>query len=59
MNKYTKLGTYGMSCNECGKSIGPEDEVQICPDCGAIICRECVENGAWDDHECDEEEEYE
>lgn len=59
MDKYIKLRTHGMSCAVCGEDIGPEDDVQICPDCGAVICRKCVETGAWDEHECEEEEEYE
>lgn len=50
---YTTLGTGGFSCAVCGKPLKPDDEVAVCPDCGAVICRDCAENGGLEDHDCD------
>lgn len=52
---YVTTGTDGFSCAECGASISPNDPVRICSDCGGIFCKECAENGAFEDHECDPE----
>lgn len=52
---YTTTGTNKCSCANCGDSIKADDPVMICFDCGAIFCKNCVENGAFADHECDME----
>ena len=52
--EYRTLGTDGLACDVCGKPIGPDDQVAVCPDCGAVICKECCEDGRFDEHECDE-----
>lgn len=52
---YIITGVHGYSCGHCGKDIGPNDLVRICSDCGEIFCKECVENGALEDHDCDPE----
>ena len=55
---YIKLKTRGYSCCYCGNRIEPDDNITVCADCGDVFCKACVENGSFDDHEC-EEEEYE
>ena len=50
---YVRTGMDGYSCLNCGKDLGPDDPVRICPECGGMFCRDCAENGALDDHECD------
>lgn len=57
MYNYMKIGTYGMGCNSCGRCLEPDDEVAICPDCGAILCKSCVESGEFDNHKCEDDEE--
>lgn len=52
---FTTLGTAGFSCTQCGEPIGPDDPVQVCQDCGAVFCKECVQSGTLGDHECDPE----
>ena len=49
-----KIGAYGFSCAECGEDLKPDDRVEVCADCGAIFCEQCVKNGALANHECDE-----
>lgn len=56
---YAKMGVSGFSCLECGKPIGPDDDVFVCHDCGAVFCRSCIESGALENHECEPDEEYE
>lgn len=52
--KYTKMGAAGFSCACCGTEIKPDDEVAVCPDCGAIFCKTCAESGGFEGHECEE-----
>ena len=54
-----KLGVDGCSCSTCGIPLSPEEYVEICPDCGAIFCSDCVSAGIADDHICDEDGDYE
>lgn len=57
---YTQpIGTHGFACNCCGDPLLPHHEVWICPDCGAVICRDCVDAGEVENHVCDEEDECE
>lgn len=55
-NEFITLGMNGYSCDYCGTDIGANDPVQICADCGAIFCKECVISGNRDEHECMEDE---
>ena len=48
-------GVYGFSCIGCGKNLLPENEVAVCNECGAIFCKECVEDGEFDNHICEED----
>ena len=41
------------NCSVCGKPVD-ESEMEVCADCGAIFCPECVEDGEFDDHECED-----
>ena len=57
--KYARLGTWGMSCDVCGTDVAPEDDVAVCPDCGAVVCRACCKDGRFGEHACgDGDEEY-
>ena len=60
-NKYTKylapIGCSCYSCAACGKSLKPETLALDCPDCAAIFCEDCVEDGAFEDHKCEDYEE--
>lgn len=58
-NNYITMGTEGFSCAGCGDTIGANDPVQVCGDCGGVFCRSCVENGNFEDHECELEDEME
>lgn len=51
------IGVAGFSCDHCGKDLKPEDKVLACSDCGALFCEDCVRAGAFDDHECEDEDE--
>lgn len=53
--RYEKVGTNGCGCAVCGKRLFPDDLIVNCPDCGAIICQECADDGALESHECEEE----
>lgn len=58
--KNTKpIGVRGFACNCCGEEQLPHNEVFVCPDCGAVICSKCVDNGEIENHVCDEEDEVE
>lgn len=52
---YITTGVEGYGCVNCGRTIGADDPVVICPECGGIICKECAENGGLDDHDCEPE----
>lgn len=57
---YTQpIGVNGFACNCCGEPQLPHNTVWICPDCGAVICQNCVDNGDVESHICDEEDEVE
>lgn len=57
MSNYKKLGIHGFSCACCGDVIRPDDDVMVCPDCGAVFCRTCVEAGELDTHACEPDDE--
>lgn len=57
---YTQpIGVHGFACNCCGEPQLPHNEVWVCPDCGAVICKNCVDTGKIKNHVCDEEDEEE
>lgn len=56
-SEYITIGVDGFNCMICGDSIGANDPVAVCPDCGGIICKSCAENGGLEDHDCEPEEE--
>lgn len=51
----TSVGGWG--CYRCGSSIDRGDYLADCPDCGAVFCRSCVEDGSFGSHICEEDEE--
>lgn len=56
-NDYTVVKTEGFSCAGCGETIHTGDEVMICGDCGGVFCKSCVENGTFEEHECEPDDE--
>lgn len=58
---YTKmlipLRAKGCACANCGRSLRPTDLIADCADCGAIFCKQCVEDGSIQNHHCEEDEE--
>lgn len=57
-----KIGCNGFSCVCCGKALKPSDLVLACTDCAAIFCEDCVNDGSFENHNCDDyeyEDEYE
>ena len=46
----------GMSCSHCGKRVEESEDGVFCSDCGALFCRECVEDGCFFDHYSEEDE---
>ena len=55
--QFKKIGMHGYACSCCSKTLRPDDLVAACSDCGAVFCKPCVEAGALDDHQCEEEDE--
>lgn len=53
---YTKADASGFACNSCGTAVHEGAEILVCPDCAAIFCRACCEDGSFDSHICDEDE---
>lgn len=47
----------GLGCAYCGSPIKKGDKYLDCPDCAAIFCEKCCENGNLDNHSCEELEE--
>ena len=44
-----------LACASCGEAIYPDDKYKVCPDCAAIFCQSCCEDGiTFDRHECQE-----
>lgn len=48
-----KIGIEGFSCVNCGKTVHANDLVEVCSDCGAVFCKECVEDESFKNHECE------
>lgn len=51
--------TRGFGCFCCGRSIDYNDLFLDCPDCAAIFCEQCVRDGSFEAHSCEDDEEYE
>lgn len=44
----------GMGCAHCGTTIKPGDKYADCADCGAIFCENCVRDGTYEHHDCED-----
>lgn len=42
----------GIACSCCGESITQGKRYLACPDCGAIFCEACVQEGTYANHDC-------
>ena len=56
---YITMNTEGYSCAGCGDTVHADDPVMVCDVCGGVFCRKCVENGTYEEHECEMEDEEE
>lgn len=55
--QFLKKGIFtGMSCCNCGETIGPMDAAMDCPDCGGVFCENCVNDGSFENHNCEDED---
>ena len=45
---------HGFECANCGKPLKPGDPHLDCPDCAAIFCEDCVRDGTFENHRCDD-----
>lgn len=54
---YEKATHGGYGCAICGHPIQKGEEYLDCPDCAAIFCKNCCEDGTFDNHSCEELEE--
>lgn len=45
----------GFSCDGCGAPLDKGSLFCDCADCGAIYCAECVKNGTFEAHTCEDE----
>lgn len=53
--QYLQAGLYaGCSCAACFKPITAQDLALDCPDCAAVFCADCVENGTFEGHFCED-----
>lgn len=51
--KYLKpIGNNFYACNGCGKDLREGDLVCDCAECGAMYCEECVRDGTFENHDC-------
>ena len=50
------IGSRGCACCGCHKALAPEDKVVDCPDCAGIFCEDCIKDGTFDEHECEEDD---
>ena len=57
LGSYSAASGAGFACSFCGEPISKGSPCASCPDCGVIFCTDCWENGTWQSHACDEEEE--
>lgn len=49
-----------MTCQGCYKSLRRGvDYLASCPNCGVVYCEQCVADGTFDRHECEEDDEEE
>lgn len=44
----------GFGCAVCGHSIRKGEEYEVCPDCAAIFCKSCCEDGTFENHSCED-----
>lgn len=54
---YEIATTNGFGCAICGAAIRKGDKYVICPDCAAVFCKTCCEDGTFESHSCEELEE--
>jgi hypothetical protein len=52
------MDVVGMGCSCCGCAIPVGALFLDCADCGAIFCEDCVNDGSFDNHCCEDDEEY-
>ena len=45
---------YNFGCVGCGKIIQRGELMIECPDCGAIFCKQCVEDESYENHVCED-----
>lgn len=48
-----------LACAGCGADIGPGKFYGVCPDCGGMFCEDCMKDGTYDSHRCDDGEDGE
>ncbi len=49
-----------LACAGCGQDLKEgQDYYGVCSDCGGMFCESCMKDGTFDDHACEEDEEYE
>ena len=51
----TPIPSSGFRCNGCCTPLDKGSLFCDCADCGAIYCAECVENGTFEAHTCEDE----
>lgn len=44
----------GCACVACATGLKPGDLHLDCPDCGAIFCESCVQDGTFEGHKCED-----
>lgn len=52
LNRMRPALYYNFACVCCGKTIQRGELMIECPDCGAIFCKECVEDEKYENHVC-------
>ena len=50
----TPISHGGCSCAHCGTALKPGDLHLDCPDCAAIFCENCVRDGIFANHNCED-----
>ena len=43
-----------MNCDGCGKSLEATELIVECANCDSIFCEECVDDGIYSTHQCED-----
>lgn len=44
-----------LACCACGAPVDAGNYYAVCSDCGGVFCENCVRDGTYENHDCEED----